>query len=531
MKPIILAGKAALSDFRIQAFLDEAHEENLPLGGVEATFTYFIETETGALDDAIREKTLALLAATGAHAAQPGGFFVTPRKGTISPWSSKATDIFHNCGLEAVRRVERGIYYRLSGPDGAIIPLNQAQPIFHILHDRMTEGMYADVDDLFEHRAPAPMREVDILGGGHEALERANVEIGLALSDDEIDYLYNAYTAMRRNPTDVELVMFGQVNSEHCRHKIFNADWIVDGDKQDLSLFSMIRNTHRLHPEGTLSAYADNSAVLEGSRDRWFMVQPDAEKRYAYVEDQIDMMIKVETHNHPTAISPYPGAATGVGGEIRDEAATGTGGKTKAGLSAFMVSNLRVPHFLMPWEVEHAEFPSRLATPLEIMLEGPIGGAAFGNEFGRPQLCGFFKTYEERHNGRYRGYHKPIMVAGGMGNLRRSMSRNTTSRSTRISSSWAARPCASVWAAVPPRPWTRVTTPRTSISTPSSAATRKCNAAARKSLTPASPSMTATRSSRSTTSARAASRTAARNWSPRSGASSGCARSTTKKPR
>jgi phosphoribosylformylglycinamidine synthase len=420
MKPIILAGKAALSDFRIQAFLDEAHEENLPLGGVEATFTYFIETESGALDDAIREKTFALLAATGPHAAQPGGFFVTPRKGTLSPWSSKATDIFHNCGLEAVRRVERGIYYRLSGPDGAIIPLNQAQPIFHILHDRMTEGVYADVDDLFEHRAPAPMREVDILGGGHEALERANVEIGLALSDDEIDYLYNAYKAMRRNPTDVELVMFGQVNSEHCRHKIFNADWIVDGDKQDLSLFSMIRNTHRLHPEGTLSAYADNSAVLEGSRDRWFMVQPDAEKRYAYVEDQIDMMIKVETHNHPTAISPYPGAATGVGGEIRDEAATGTGGKTKAGLSAFMVSNLRVPHFLMPWEVEHAEFPSRLATPLEIMLEGPIGGAAFGNEFGRPQLCGFFKTYEERHNGRYRGYHKPIMVAGGMGNLRRS---------------------------------------------------------------------------------------------------------------
>ncbi|NQU44629.1 phosphoribosylformylglycinamidine synthase [bacterium] len=419
MEPVILQGKTALSDFRIARILDKARDEQFPLeiGRIETRYVYFVETER-PLESEVREKTLSLLGASGPH-DESGGFYVTPRKGTISPWSSKATDIFHNCGLTEIARVERGVYYRLFDAEGKLIALEQIQPVFHLIHDRMTEGVYIDVADLFIHRDPARLQEVDILGCGHTALERANVEMGLAISDGEIDYLYETYKKLGRNPTDVELLMFGQVNSEHCRHKIFNAEWIVDGEKQEHSLFDMIRNTHRLHPRGVLSAYADNSAVLEGFRDEWFEVAREGEAVYRYVPDQIDIQIKVETHNHPTAISPYPGAATGVGGEIRDEAATGIGGKSKAGLSAFMVSNLRIPHFLMPWEKDYAEFPSRLATPLEIMLEGPIGGAAFGNEFGRPQLLGFFKTYEEVCNSRYRGYHKPIMVAGGLGNMKR----------------------------------------------------------------------------------------------------------------
>jgi len=440
MKPIILQGKKALSDFRVAALLEKAREEDPPilLGRIEATYVYFVETGTAdaPLSKDLEEKTLGLLGATGSYVGD-GGFFVTPRKGTISPWSSKATDIFRNCGLTEIARVERGVCYKLYGDCDSSTPIpNPQSPIrnpqstiqlsfaearlaFHLIHDRMTEGVYTNVDDLFHHREPAPFRTVDILGGGHAALARANVEMGLAISDEEVDYLYETYKTLRRNPTDVELLMFGQVNSEHCRHKTFRADWIIDGQAQPMGLFDMIRNTHRAHPGGVLSAYEDNSAVMEGFPDARFEVNPGASKVYQYVPDQIDILMKVETHNHPTAISPFPGAATGVGGEIRDEAATGTGGKSKAGLCGFMVSNLRIPHFLMPWEKDHAEFPSRLATPLEIMIDGPLGGAAFGNEFGRPQLCGFFKTYEERYNGRYRGYHKPIMVAGGIGNLKR----------------------------------------------------------------------------------------------------------------
>jgi phosphoribosylformylglycinamidine synthase len=419
MKPILLEGAVALSDFRIASLL--ARSASLGIEGslsrIEATYVYMIDA-SGPLSADVSAKTHALLGALGDHCSA-GGFFVTPRKGTISPWSSKATDIFHNCGLGCVKRVERGIHYRVFLESGVELSAADARPLFPLLHDRMTEGVYTDLSDVFEHRSPAPLRVIDILAGGHIALERANEEIGLALSDDEIDYLYESYSAIGRNPTDVELVMFGQVNSEHCRHKIFRADWIVDGREQSHALFDMITNTHRLHPQGTISAYSDNSAVIEGFRDTWFEVRPGEEYGYRYVEDQIDMMIKVETHNHPTAISPFPGAATGVGGEIRDEGATGIGGRSKAGLCGFMVSNLRIPDFPMPWEVHDVEFPGRLATPLEIMLEGPIGGAGFGNEYGRPQLCGFFKTYEEVYNGRYRGYHKPIMLAGGMGNIKR----------------------------------------------------------------------------------------------------------------
>jgi phosphoribosylformylglycinamidine synthase len=415
----MLEGDAAFSAFRIVGLLDEIRKESpqLKINRIEATYIFLIEID-GTLSEDTRKKSFALLAAKREFAMRDG-FLVTPRKGTISPWSSKATDIFRNCGLRAVQRVERGIHFRIFNVAGHQMSVTELQPLFHLLHDRMTEGIYTDVSDIFQHMEPAPCVAVDILKGGHKKLEEANVQMGLALSADEIDYLYKAYTSIKRNPTDVELVMFGQVNSEHCRHKIFNADWIVDGKRMDRSLFSMIRHTHETHPSGTLVAYKDNSSVLDGSKDEWFEVRREGSHVYVYDKTQVDMLMKVETHNHPTAISPFPGAATGVGGEIRDESATGIGGKSKAGLSAFMVSNLRVPDFVMPWEQDYAEFPSRLATPLEIMIQGPIGGAGFGNEFGRPQLLGLFRTYEERYNGRYRGYHKPIMVAGGMGNIKR----------------------------------------------------------------------------------------------------------------
>ncbi len=419
MEPIILRGHAAHSGFRLKSMVERLNATLPELGVAAVRSAYIYPVEASApLSDDVRCKTDALLGAEGDFVKGPG-FFVTPRKGTISPWSSKATDIFRNCGLETVLRVERGIYFEVVGDSEQVLSLDALQPALGLLHDRMTEGVYTDLADIFAHMQPAPYVSVDVLGEGREALARANVEMGLALSDEEIDYLCNAYTSISRNPTDVELVMFGQVNSEHCRHKIFNADWIVDGEEQTCSLFKMIRNTHELNPDGVLVAYSDNSGVVEGFAGEWFQVMRDGSNLYRSVPDQLDMVMKVETHNHPTAISPYPGAATGAGGEIRDESATGIGGKSKAGLCGFLVSNLRVPGFIMPWERDYAEFPDRLATPLEIMTEGPIGGAGFGNEFGRPQLLGMFRTYEEMCNAKYRGYHKPIMLAGGMGNIKR----------------------------------------------------------------------------------------------------------------
>ncbi len=416
--PLMLLGSPALSTFRLAALCDriKAIPAAKGLQSMSADYVYLMET-TELPEGPILAKSLSLLSATGV-ATETTGLFVTPRKGTISPWSSKATDIFHNCGLTSIARVERGIRFTLTATDGSTWSLSDCAGIADQLHDRMTEGLYDDLADLFEHGEPAPLRSVPLRDEGREALVRANIEWGLALSIDEIDYLFEAYTEMDRDPTDVELVMFGQVNSEHCRHKIFNANWVLDGAARDETLFGMIRNTHAQHPRNTLIAYSDNSSVMEGVEADWFMVQ-QADGAYGHRRSQVDLLMKVETHNHPTAICPYPGAATGVGGEIRDECATGIGGKPKAGLSAFMVSNLRIPGFLQPWEQEHAEFPRRLATPLQIMTEGPIGGANFGNEFGRPQLCGLFRTYEDMHAGRYRGYHKPIMTAGGMGNILR----------------------------------------------------------------------------------------------------------------
>ena len=417
---MLLQGQEALSGFRIQALRDQVNNlaPESAVATISARFVYMLDL-SGAMDETAMQQTMLLLDASGELMETPGdGFFVTPRKGTISPWSSKATDIFHNCGLSCVNRVERGILYGLQDADGSAISASQLGDAQGAFFDKMIEGLYESLEDIFDHIEPAELKTVDVLAGGRDALARANVDWGLALSDDEIDYLLEAYRKAGANPTDVELVMFGQVNSEHCRHKIFNADWIVDGEKKDRSLFSMIRNTHEKHPGGVVLAYEDNCGIIEGFEDAWLQVNRDT-LSYERVESPIDIIIKVETHNHPTAISPYPGAATGVGGEIRDEGATGTGSKSKAGLSGFMVSNLRIPGFEMPWEKDLAEFPDRLATPLEIMTDGPIGGAAFGNEFGRPQLCGMFRTYEDLHGGRLRGYHKPIMIAGGMGNIKR----------------------------------------------------------------------------------------------------------------
>ena len=363
------------------------------------------------------------------NAGRPAGelLLVLPRPGTISPWSTKATDIAHHCGLEAVDRLERGLAFYIQTSEELFAEFSTERRIalFALIHDRMTEAVFDSFDDaekLFKHFKPAPFHMVDVLAGGRTALENANNEMGLALSSDEIEYFAAYFFQIGRNPTDVELMMFAQANSEHCRHKIFNADWVIDGEPQAKSLFSMIRNTHQQNPRGTVVAYADNSSIIEGAKVARFY--PGKDNAYDYGEEQTHILMKVETHNHPTAISPYPGAATGVGGEIRDEGATGRGAKPKAGLSGFSVSNLSIPEFVQPWEVHHQSGgdhsygkPSRIAAALQIMLEGPIGGAAFNNEFGRPNLAGYFRTFEECVAGEMRGYHKPIMLAGGIGHI------------------------------------------------------------------------------------------------------------------
>ena len=407
MKPILLTGAAAYSPFRLDALRTamSAYAPELKTAQIEAFWVYAIQPEGEGPDAENLARASLLLNAVGAFEKKAGAFFVTPRKGTISPWSSKATDIFRNCGLSGIARVERGVCFRISP---AVAPA--ALPA---LYDRMTEGVYTDLDDLFDQPPPKPGRTFDVLARGIDAIREANDELGLAISEGEMQYLADSFTAAGRNPTDTELVMFGQVNSEHCRHKIFGAQFIIDGKKMPDSLFGMIKNTHKKNGAGTLVAYKDNSSVVAGYPTQMFL--PDAAHTYGFRKVQLDQLMKVETHNHPTAISPYPGAATGVGGEIRDEAATGSGSRTHAGICGFMVSDLHIPGYPQPWERTYAEFPKRLATPLAIMTEGPIGGAAFGNEFGRPQLTGFFRTYEGEAAGLYRGYHKPIMLAGGHG--------------------------------------------------------------------------------------------------------------------
>ncbi len=341
---------------------------------------------------------------------------VTPRVGTISPWSSKATDIFQNCNTP-VHRLERGLLFTLKGVSDVSPAVKQ------VLHDRMTETVFAHLDDaqaLFSETAPKPLNSIDILGQGKEALVKANQEFGFALSEQVIDYLTAAFTKLGRNPNDIELMMFAQANSEHCRHKIFGSEWTIDGEKQPLSLFQMIKNTYKESPNDVLSAYKDNASVIVGYDTMRFYPKKDAETGhyiYKYKSQAAHILMKVETHNHPTAISPFAGAATGSGGEIRDEGATGRGGKPKAGLTGFTVSNLNIPGFEQPWEENYGK-PSRMASPLQIMIEGPLGGAAFNNEFGRPNLNGYFRTFEQNVNGEVKGFHKPIMIAGGYGNIR-----------------------------------------------------------------------------------------------------------------
>ncbi|CAM3598407.1 Phosphoribosylformylglycinamidine synthase [Vibrio aerogenes CECT 7868] len=419
----IFRGSPALSEFRVNKLLEQCREHDLPVTGIYAEFMHFADltAEPDAQDVEKLEKLLTYGPTIEEH--QPEGLLllVTPRPGTISPWSSKSTDIAHNCGLNKVKRLERGTAYYVESSS----ELSEAQVnlVKGLIHDRMMEIVCFEMNQaasLFTVADPAPMTPVDILGGGRQALEAANTALGLALAEDEIDYLVESFTRLGRNPNDIELMMFAQANSEHCRHKIFNADWTIDGVRQDKSLFKMIKNTFETTPDYVLSAYKDNAAVMTGSPAGRFF--PDAtDKQYRYHVEDAHILMKVETHNHPTAISPWPGASTGSGGEIRDEGATGIGGKPKAGLVGFTVSNLRIPHFEQPWETDFGK-PGRIVNALDIMLEGPLGGAAFNNEFGRPNLLGYFRTYEEKvhsHAGEeVRGYHKPIMIAGGMGNIR-----------------------------------------------------------------------------------------------------------------
>ncbi|CNB72045.1 phosphoribosylformylglycinamidine synthase [Yersinia pseudotuberculosis] len=418
----ILRGSPALSAFRITKLLSRCQDAHLPVSDIYAEYVHFADVSAplSADEHARLQRLLQYGPSLPEHPPAGRLLLVTPRPGTISPWSSKATDIAHNCGLSQILRLERGLAFSIQGPD-----LNESQwkQLAALLHDRMMETVFTDLqqaEQLFSHHQPAPVQRVDILGQGRSALEQANIKLGLALAQDEIDYLLTAFTGLGRNPTDIELYMFAQANSEHCRHKIFNADWVIDGVAQPKTLFKMIKNTFEHTPDYVLSAYKDNAAVMEGSQVGRFYAT--AEKGiYDYHQEEAHILMKVETHNHPTAISPWPGAATGSGGEIRDEGATGRGAKPKAGLVGFSVSNLRIPGFEQPWE-ENFGKPDRIVTALDIMTEGPLGGAAFNNEFGRPALLGYFRTYEERvnsHNGiELRGYHKPIMLAGGLGNIR-----------------------------------------------------------------------------------------------------------------
>ena len=418
---LILRGTPALSSFRHGKLLSQLTSRVPAVTGLYAEFAHFAEV-SGVLD-ASEEQVLARLLKYGPSVPvqEPCGqlFLVIPRFGTISPWSSKATDIAHNCGLAKIERLERGIAYYISGE----LSENDRQTVAAVLHDRMTQlvlGALEDAAGLFSHAEPKPLTAVDVLGGGRAALEQANVQLGLALAEDEIDYLVKSFTELGRNPHDVELMMFAQANSEHCRHKIFNASWDIDGESQDKSLFGMIKNTYQMHSDGVLSAYKDNASVIVGHQAGRFFPNP-ATREYGATVEPVHILMKVETHNHPTAIAPFPGASTGSGGEIRDEGATGRGAKPKAGLTGFSVSNLNIPGFVQPWEKPYGK-PERIVTALDIMIEGPLGGAAFNNEFGRPALNGYFRTFEQAvqspRGEEVRGYHKPIMLAGGLGNIR-----------------------------------------------------------------------------------------------------------------
>ncbi|WP_262966403.1 phosphoribosylformylglycinamidine synthase [Methylobacter psychrophilus] len=417
-----ISGTSALSNFRVNKLLVELQAIEASITAVSARFIHFIDLEDDLTADqkVILNQLLAYGSLSSTSHSNSEILLVVPRSGTISPWSSKATEIAQRCGLSTIKRIERGIEYLLA----ANKPLSTEvkTQLSTLLHDRMTQTVLFDnaEPDLFTQHQPKPLVDIKIIEQGREALVKANLQLGMALSDDEIDYLSDSFKNLGRNPTDVELMMFAQANSEHCRHKIFNADWTIDGVEQAQSLFAMIRNTADKNPEGILSAYHDNASVAVGSKAAVF-IRNALTGEYGYIEEDVHLLMKVETHNHPTAISPFPGAATGSGGEIRDEGATGRGSATKAGLTGFSVSHLKIPGFIQPWEQDNGK-PERIASALAIMLEGPLGGAAFNNEFGRPNIAGYFRSFEQPAPGsnghEFKGYHKPIMIAGGMGNIR-----------------------------------------------------------------------------------------------------------------
>ncbi len=427
---LILRGAPALSPFRLQKLHANLAALLPSVQTVYAEYVHFADTERALEDNeaALLKQLLQYGPALQTGAAEGELFFVVPRFGTISPWASKATDIAHNSALRVIQRLERGIAYYVKCSQS--LTQQQRTQIGALLHDRMVETVLPSLEDaaqLFVHAQPKPLTSVDILGGGRAALVTANSALGLALADDEIDYLVENFQQLKRNPTDVELMMFAQANSEHCRHKIFNATWTIDGETQPHSLFQMIKNTYNcsggqnVEKNGVLSAYSDNAAVVVGSRAGRFYPDPET-FTYGYHDEDIHLLMKVETHNHPTAIAPFPGAGTGAGGEIRDEGAVGRGSKPKVGLNGFTVSNLQIPNFMQPWEQSYGK-PNRIVSALDIMIEGPIGGAAFNNEYGRPNICGYFRTYEDFAPGpngitERRGYHKPIMIAGGYGNIK-----------------------------------------------------------------------------------------------------------------
>lgn len=427
---LVIRGASALSEFRVAKLISKLNksfvQDNIIIKSIHTEYKHLVDLHPSreSLGVEKMDVLVKLLSYGENQSVECSGivsYFVTPRLGTLSPWSSKATDIAHNCGLTEINRIERGCLFSFD-IDGDI-SADQLAIIRQNIHDRMTENVFHSIEDaavLFEKHEPSTFDQVDILQGGKDALVAANNKLGLALAEDEIDYLFDSFSHLKRNPNDIELYMFAQANSEHCRHKIFNASWDVDGEPQDKSLFKMIKNTFEVTPDFVLSAYSDNAAVMEGAYAGRFY--PDPQTRvYGYSPEHIDILMKVETHNHPTAISPFPGAATGSGGEIRDEGATGVGSKPKAGLVGFSVSNLCLPQQTQPWEQDYGK-PSRIVSALDIMIDGPLGGAAFNNEFGRPNLLGYFRTFEQNTFGaeseRF-GYHKPIMIAGGLGNIRR----------------------------------------------------------------------------------------------------------------
>ena len=427
---IILRGAPSHSEFRLQKLVAELSSADLPVQGVYAEFLHVAEVSEllTSEEQSVLEKLLTYGPKLEGHNRQGLLRVVAPRPGTLSPWSSKATDIAHICGLTRVNRIERAVAFWIDLA-GAELDASQLKTLDSKLHDRMTQAVFGSNEELsilFRHEEPKPFSSVPVISRGREALVEANRTLGLALAEDEIDYLVENFQKLGRDPNDIELMMFAQANSEHCRHKIFNASWEIDGEAKDKSLFKMIKNTFEMRSEGILSAYKDNAAVFEGNRANRFFADPESNE-YGASEEDIAILCKVETHNHPTAISPFPGASTGSGGEIRDEGATGIGSKPKAGLTGFTVSNLKIPGAVREWEQDFGK-PNRIVSPLDIMLEGPLGGAAFNNEFGRPNILGYFRTFEQAvpakqaHEGddgsELRGYHKPIMLAGGLGNIR-----------------------------------------------------------------------------------------------------------------